>query len=181
MTKRERSLVGVLVVLGAISGLIYYFNTRDTSSASSVVSVDGNYTPISVENPHITIERLEGLQHVEYKGSHRNIFSETPPPHVPTPEEIKRAAANAPPVMPSQPPPPPPIIVNVKFYGYVDDLRTGTRRAFFTNGEDIFIVGVGDMLENRLRVSKIGNDTVELMEVSSSRRTTVPIEQDAHP
>ncbi len=153
MTKRERSLVGVLVVLAAISGLIYYFNTRDTSSASAAVSVDGNYTPISVENPHITTERLEGLQHVEYKGSHRNIFSETPPPHVPTPEEIRIREANAPPVV-QTPAPPPPIIVNAKFYGYIDDPHTGARRAFFTNGEDIFIVGVGDMLENRLRVTK---------------------------
>jgi hypothetical protein len=181
MTKRERSLVGILVVLSAVSGLIYYFNTRETSSAASSVSVDGNYTPMSVENPHILSERLESLQHVEYKGSHRNIFSETPPPHVPTSEEIKKAAASAPPVMPAPPPAPPPIIVNVKFYGYVDDPRTGARRAFFTNGEDIFIAGIGDMLENRLRVTRIGNDTVELMEVSSSRRTTIPIEQDAHP
>jgi hypothetical protein len=181
MTKRERSLVSILVVLAAISGLIYYFNTRDTSSASSAVSVDGNYTPIAIENPSLRLDLLEGLQHVEYKGSHRNIFSETPPPHVPTPDEVKRAAANAPPVMPSSPPPPPAIVVNVKFYGYVDDPRTGARRAFFTNGEDIFIAGVGDMLENRLRVTHIGNDTVELMEVSSSRRTTIPIEQDAHP
>lgn len=181
MTKRERSLVSVLVVLAIVSGIIWYFNTRDTSSAASVVSVDGNYAPMTVENPSLHLEQLEALQHVEYKGSHRNIFSETPPPHIPTPEEVKRAQANAPPVMPAPPPPPPPVQVDVKFYGYIDDSRTGARRAFFTNGEDIFIAGVGDMLENRLRVTKIGNDTVELMEVSSSRRTTIPIEQDAHP
>ncbi len=181
MTKRERSLVGILVVLSVISGLIYYFNTRETSSAASTVSVDGNYTPIAVENPHIITERLEGLQHVEYKGSHRNIFSETPPPRVPTPAEIALAKAHEPPPIVSGPPPIPALIVNEKFYGYVDDSRTGTRRAFFTNGEDIFICGIGDMLENRLRVTRIGNDTVELMEVSSSRRTTIPIEQDAHP
>jgi hypothetical protein len=181
MTKRERSLVGIFVVLAIISGLIWYFNTRDTSSAASVVSVDGNYVPMTVENPSLQIDKLEALRHVEYTGSHRNIFSETPPPHIPTPEEVKRAQANAPPVMPAPPPPPPPVQVDVKFYGYIDDPRTGARRAFFTNGEDIFIAGIGDMLENRLRVTKIGNDTVELMEVSSSRRTTIPIEQDAHP
>jgi hypothetical protein len=181
MTKRERSLIGILVVLSAISGLIYYFNTRETSSAASTFSVGGNYTPISVENPHIITERLEGLQHVEYKGSHRNIFSETPPPHVPTKVELDNARKNAPPPIVQPPPPPPALIVNEKFYGYVDDPKTGARRAFFTNGEDIFIAGIGDMLENRLRVTRIGNDTVELMEVSSSRRTTIPIEQDAHP
>jgi hypothetical protein len=181
MTKRESSLVGVLVVLAIVSGIIWYFNTRDTSSAASVVSVDGNYVPMTVENPSLHLEQLEALRHVEYTGSHRNIFSETPPPHIPTPEEVRKAQANAPPIMPAPPQLPPPVQVDVKFYGYIDDPRTGARRAFFTDGENIFIAGIGDMLENRLRVTKIGNDTVELMEVSSSRRTTIPIEQDAHP
>jgi hypothetical protein len=180
MSKRERILVGVLVVLSAISGIIYYFNTRGSSSGVAGVSVEGTYQPISVENPEIQEGLLEGLHHVQYTGSHRNIFSETPPPHVPTQKEIEEARKNAPPVI-VQPPPIPPIVVNVKFYGFVDDAHTGARRAFFTNGEDIFIAGVGDTLENRLRVTRIGNDTVELMEISSSRRTTLPIEQDAHP
>jgi hypothetical protein len=181
MTKRERSLVGLLVVLAVVSGLIYYFNTRDTSSAASVVSVDGNYVPMTVENPSLQVDKLEALRHVEYTGSHRNIFSETPPPHVETAAEKKHREETAPPPFVPGPAPPPPVQVDVKFYGYIDDARTGARRAFFTDGENIYIAGIGDMLENRLRVTKIGNDTVELMEVSSSRRTTIPIEQDAHP
>jgi hypothetical protein len=181
MTKRESSLVGVLVVLAVVSGLIYYFNNRDTSSASTAISVEGDYKPIAIENPSLRMDLLEGLQHVEYKGSHRNIFSGTPPPHVPTAQEIAyNKAHEGPPIVPG-PPPIPPVQVDLKFYGYIDDPRTGARRAFFTNGEDIFIAGVGDTLENRLRVTRIGNDTVELMEVSSSRRTTIPIEQDARP
>jgi hypothetical protein len=181
MTNRERNLVGLLVVLAAVSGLIYFLNNRGNSGASAAVSVEGNYQPIAVENPSLRMDLLEGLRHVQYTGSHRNIFSETPPPHVETPEERKHREANAPPVMPGPPPPPPPVQVDLKFYGYVDDSRTGARRAFFTNGEDIFIAGIGDTLENRLRVTRIGNDTVELMEISSSRRTTLPIEQDARP
>jgi hypothetical protein len=180
MTNRERSLVWVLVVLAAASGLIYYFNNRGTSSASSIVSVEGDYKPIAIENPRIIVAQLETLQHVQYTGSHRNIFSETPPPHVETPQERTERLKREPPVMPL-PPQPSPVQVNVKFYGYIDDPRTGARRAFFTNGEDIFIAGIGDTLENRLRVMRIGNDTVELMEVSSSRRTTIPMEQDARP
>jgi hypothetical protein len=180
MTNRERSLVWVLVVLAVASGLIYYFNNRGTSSASTVISAGGDYKPIAIENPSLRMDLLEGLQRVEYKGSHRNIFSEAPPPHVPTAQEIAYNKAHEPPPIVVQPVIPP-VQVNLKFYGYIDDTRTGARRAFFTNGEDIFIAGIGDTLENRLRVTRIGNDTVELMEVSSSRRTTIPIEQDAHP
>jgi len=180
MTKPERTRLTFLFVLLAAAGALAYFSSQGGSSTASTISVDGNYTPIAVENPEIKIYLLEGLRHVEYTGSHRNIFSETPPPHVETEKERQERIKNAPPVMPTIPTVLP-ITVDLKFYGYVDDPRTGARRAFFTNGEDIFIAGVGDMLENRLRVTRIGNDTVELMEVSSSRRTTVPIEQDARP
>src|SRR5579863_5850510 len=124
MTKRESSLVGVLVVLTIVSGLIYYFNNRGTSSASTVISVGGDYKPIAIENPSLRMDLLEGLQHVEYKGSHRNIFSGTPPPHVPTPQEIAYNKAHEPP--PSQVQPiVQPVQVNLKFYGYIDDPRTG--------------------------------------------------------
>ena len=183
MTKPEQTRLTVLFVLLAGAGALAYFSSHHGSSTLPVISIEGSYEPIAVENPSLRMDLLEGLRHVEYTGSHRNIFSETPPPRVPTPEELKKIAQQqrdiAPPT--NVPPPPPPVAVDLKFYGYVDDPRTGARRAFFTNGEDIFIAGVGDMLENRLRVTRIGNDTVELMEVSSSRRTTVAIEQDAHP
>jgi hypothetical protein len=178
MSKRERILLAVFAAVLAVSLSIYYLKGRSAGAADVANSAEGKYQPISVENPSLRLDLLEGLHKVEYSGQHRNIFSEIapPPPLTAAQQRVldqQKAAANGPPV----PAGPPPVIVDVKFYGYVEDVKTGNRRAFFTNGDDIFIAGVGDKIENRLRVTRIGNDTVELEEISTARHTTLPIEQ----
>jgi len=181
MTKPERTRLTVLLVILAVSGTYAYFELRGGSGAPAASASIGSYKAIDVENPSLRLDLLEGAHKVEYQGTHRNIFSEIAPPPEPTPAEVKAqqeaqriAAANRPPA------PPPPVQVNLKFYGYTDDPKTGNRRAFFTNGDDIFIVGIGDTLENRLRVVRIGNDSVDLEEMSTLRHAIVPIEPDAN-
>jgi hypothetical protein len=179
MTKPERTRLTVLLAILLVVGVISYFVTRDNSSGPALSSALGSYEPIAVENPSLRLDLLESLRKVEYTGRHRNIFSEIAPPPVLTPAEIQKRNEAMHPQVVSGPPPVPPVQVNLKFYGYVDDPRTGNRRAFFTNGDDIFIAGIGDTLENRLRVVRIGNDSVELEEISSQRHTTLAIEPDA--
>jgi hypothetical protein len=180
MTKPERSRLTILTLILIGAGVFAFYESRDNSSGPALSSALGSYSPIEVENPSLRLDLLEGLHKVEYTGRHRNIFSEIAPPPLPTTEDIKRRndAMNAPPVV-TAPPPPAPVQVDLKFYGYVDDPHTGNRRAFFTNGDDVFIAGVGDTLENRLRVVRIGNESVELEEISSQRHTTLTIEPDA--
>ncbi|MGB6547110.1 MAG: hypothetical protein WBE97_15960, partial [Candidatus Acidiferrales bacterium] len=100
-----------------------------------------------------------------------------PPPPKLTPAQVKaqqQALANQP------PPPPPPLSVPATFFGYVTDARTGHKQAFFTDGDDVFIAGEGELLLGRFRVLKIGNDTAEVEEVSSGRTTTLTM-QDIQP
>ncbi len=178
MTKSERTRLGILLAVLAAVGAYSYFSSRDSTAGSAVVNFDGVYSPIDVENPSLRFDLLENAHKAEYTGTHRNIFSATLPPQPPTPAQLKAMqAANNPPV-PSGPPPIPPVVVDLKFYGYVDDPHKNIRRAFFTNGDEIYIAGVGDTLENRLRVVRIGNDSVELEEISTLRRTTVNIVPD---
>lgn len=180
MTKPERTRLmlwlGILAVLIIIAYVVNSGGSKTITGSSAI----GPYEPIAVENPNLRLDLIAGSQKVEYSGRHRNIFMETaPPPLVPAvqkPQALTPAQIAA--QDPNYKPPPPPIVVNYKFYGYVDDTHGGTRRAFFTNGEEVVIAGVGDTLENRLRVVRIGNDSVELEEISSLRHTTVNIEPD---
>jgi hypothetical protein len=178
MTKPERTRLTFLLVILAGAGVFAYFETRGNSAGPAQSSALGGYTPIEVENPSLRLDLLEGLRKVEYTGRHRNIFSEIAPPPVLTPAEVAKRDAEMHSAVVAGPPPVAPVMVDLKFYGYVDDPKTGNRRAFFTNGDDVFIAGVGDTLENRLRVVHIGNDSVELEEISSQRHTTLTIEPD---
>lgn len=177
MTKPERNrLIFLLVVLVVVAGLAYLFRPETTQSAP-VLQFEGAYSPIAVENPSLRFDLLSNIHGAEYKGTHRNIFSLTLPPPPLTPQDIDKLKRAAAPPVPAGPPPVPDVVVDLKFFGYVDEPRKNLRRAFFVNptGDEIYIAGVGDTLENRLRVMRIGNDSVDLEEISTSRRTTVNI------
>jgi hypothetical protein len=63
------------------------------------------------------------------------------------------------------------------FFGHVTDARSGARRAFFSEGEEVYVLGVGEVLLSRFRLVQIGDTTAELEEMSSGRRTTLTLQQ----
>lgn len=176
----RRAQIVTLCSLLAVFGVVLYVEVFNTSSGNVPVPAPtealGRYVPLPVENPALRVDELERLRKIEYTGVHRNIFSPTvPPPPAPklTPAQIKAqqiALANQP------PPPPPPLDVPATFFGYVTDARTGLKQAFFTDGDDVFIAGEGELLLGRFRVLKIGNDTAEVEEISSGRRATLTMQ-----
>jgi hypothetical protein len=180
--KQKKQLV-VLVVLLLIAGGIWflYFD-----HGRPVVTADAggahNYQLLSVENPSLHIAGVEKARKTEYKSGGRNIFSIElpPPPPPPAPKYDKNHPAPAPP----PPPPPPPRTVPplpVKFYGYGTVPNSTSRRAFFTDGDDIYIVGEGELLLNRFRILRIGNANLEYEEVSSGLRGTANLEEQGAP
>jgi hypothetical protein len=183
MTRRQQLIV--LGVLMALLVLAIYIEFRPDSSNATFTApsqVVAEYVPLPVVNPSLRLDELDRIRKLEYAGVHRNIFSvivPPPPPHVPTPAEARAAAAYAA-AHPPPPPPPPPLSVPATFFGYVTDARTGHKQAFFTDGDDVFIAGEGELLLGRFRVLKIGNDTAEVEEVSSGRTTTLTM-QDVEP
>jgi hypothetical protein len=176
MTTRKRNEAAFLALLVVVIAAILLYENSGSPQQTADTSPDIQYQPISLENPSLRLDLLARLHTTEYTGRHRNIFSEAPPPP-PPPSASELAKAQRRPTGPQLPPPPPPLVVDVKFYGYVDDRASGKRRAFFTNGDDVFIAAQGDTLEGRYRVARIGNDSADLEEISSGRRTTLAMEQ----
>jgi hypothetical protein len=172
--RRKEVAAGALVVLAIFA--VYYFEFMPSAQSNvDTTRTEAKFTPITVDNPSLRLDKLKKIHSVEYAGRHRNIFSETPPPPPgPSPEEIARHRF----VGPMPPPPPPPVNVDLKFYGYASDRSTGAKKAFFTNGDDVYIASEGDTLESKFRLLHIGNDSVEMEELSSGRRATVMIEAE---
>jgi hypothetical protein len=117
---------------------------------------------------------LERLKKLQYEGSHRNIFSAVAAPPV---SAVPPVAVAPPQVGPVGPSGPAPLVVPATFYGFVTDARTGIRRAFFMEGENVYIMAVGEVLLGRFRLMQIGNSSVELEEISTGRRATLTMEE----
>jgi len=117
----------------------------------------------------LRIDRLEMEKSSAAPDARRNIF-----------EYGGRAqVAVAPPPVEDAPPPPPPRppAPPVRFYGFAEPSRGGGKRVFLTDGDEIYVVAEGDVIQRRYRLVRVGKDNVEVEEVSGARRWTVPLEQ----
>jgi hypothetical protein len=124
-------------------------------------------------DPSLRTDLLRISEETKYEGTGRNIFRV----FVDIPKPIVQVAAQEPtqqPQGPALPPPPPPI--ELKFYGYATPTG-GTRRIFLAQGEDVFIAREGDIVDRRYKVVRISPTSVEILDVLSNNRQSIPLTQ----
>jgi hypothetical protein len=177
MTRRNQIAAGLLVVILSFLAYQIYSYTRP-AGAVAVVTAAGRqgFVPLAVENPALRMDLLEQLKTFQYEGPRRNIFSAAQSPAVaPPPQTVAPPVA----VGPVQLPGPAPLVIPATFFGHVTDKRSGASRAFFSQGDEVYVLGLGEVLLSRFRLVQIGDTTAELEELNSGRRTTVTMEQPA--
>ena len=173
MKSRRNQMVLLLVLAGVLAYVLYRNFAPPVPVATAAAAANDSFAPLNVDNPALRTDLLDHVKKEEYQGSGRNIFnaSAPPPPAPPAPKPAAQVAQ-----IPAAPPPA--LTVPATFFGYVTDARTGARRAFFAEGDDVYVVGVGDVLLGRFRLLQIGNTTAELEETSSGRRTTLTLMEE---
>jgi hypothetical protein len=177
---KQKKQLAVLVVLLLIAGLIwfFYFGHDKPITTADAASAAQNFQLLSVDNPQLHTDKEKRARATEYKSTGRNIFSAIPPPpppHVPGPNDPKPPIVPPVKIIPTVTPLP------VKFFGY-GTVPNGTARvAFFSDGEDVYVVKEGELLMNRFRILKIGSANLEYEEVSSGLRGTAILEEQGAP
>ena len=152
---------------------------------------DDQIDPNTVD-PRIRLDLLAKLQSVPPADGGRNLFQVgPPPPPKPAGPEPKIVVQTKPLPGPPDvfhhddevakgPPPPPPLPpITFKYYGLTTVRRDGKRTAFFMNGEEILIRGVGDMVSGSYRLVSIGLTSATVEDTQSKRQQTVPLAEEA--
>jgi len=168
----------LLILLVVVAAIVVYFDTKGPSlrNTSSLIEKQ-TYTPLPVENPELQRWKQETSRRTEYKSSGRDLFSVSLPP----PPQPKIDPPRDPgPVVPAEPPPPT-LPANMKFFGYGTIPNGTAKRAFLSDGEEVFIVGEGDTLLGRFRIIRIGNARLEFEEIASGRRNSATLDETAAP
>ena len=142
--------------------------------------------PMTVD-PTLRLELLARLQTVEAERPRRSLFdfSAPPPPPLKTPEpkvvpkpveETNDSQGESRPVeieaSPVKPPPPP---IPLKFYGFISPAERADRRAFFLDGEEIFVAGEGELIRKRYKVVRIGINSAVVEDTEHNHRQTLPL------
>jgi hypothetical protein len=73
------------------------------------------------------------------------------------------------------PPPPPPI--ELKFYGFATPAGGAKRIFLVAHNEDVFIAKEGDIVDRRYKVMKISANSVDILDVLSNNRQSIPLTQ----
>ena len=178
---KQKHQVIVLAVLVVVAGLIWTLEWRQKTPSMQTAAFIEDYKVLAVENPQIRWEELSRAQKTEYKSNGRDPFSTKAPP---TAAEVAAANVPLPPPVIATPPPKPTtasLPANLKYFGY-GTIPNGTpRRAFITDGDDVYIVSEGDTLLGRYRIVKVGNTNLEFQEISSGLPGTTPLDEQAAP
>jgi hypothetical protein len=172
-----KNQIAVLVALLLVTAVVWYLNRSKPAVVAGNANASQNYQLLAVENPQLHREKMETAQKAEYHSSGRNPFSEVaPPPAVKAATTVNNHGSYG----PVQPPPlpPPTLPPNLKFFGYGTVPNGTSRRAFLSDGEEVYILAEGDTLLGRFRIVKVNNGNLEFEEISSGRRNTVALTQD---
>jgi hypothetical protein len=177
--KQLALLAGLLLVAGLVWYLVY-FRTGKSSEGPNVASVR-SYHLLGIDNPELHWPELNAARKAEYKSNGRNPFSpEAPPPPVLIAKNEKpRHTDYGPPQKPEVLPAPLPTLpATLKFFGYGTVPNGSARRAFFSDGDDVFIVAEGETLLGRYRIIKVNNTNLEFEEIATGRHNTAPLVED---
>jgi len=125
-------------------------------------------------DPTLHPEWMAKAENTVYSGTSRNIFSKDSLPPVQESAAIEKPIASARTglVATSGPPPPPPI--DLKFYGFAKQ-QNGRKLVFLMNGEDIFIAGVGDIVNGRYKVIQVNTNSVVIEDLAYNNQQTLPL------
>lgn len=139
-------------------------------------------------DPTLRLTLLAKLQNVSMEGGGRSLFdfAGAPAPKVDIPKvkpilpgETAVAAFVGPkfPKPAPEPPKPPPAPIPLKFYGF-NTLKAGIKRAFFLEGDDIYVAGEGDLIKNRYKVVRIGINSAVVEDTTDKHQQTLPLEAE---
>ena len=123
-------------------------------------------------DPTLRMDLLERTASINYQGSARNIFQFfTPPPPKPVANPIVAAPSQPPP----PPPPPPPPAIALKFYGMASRQGSSEKKAFLTDGDEIFIGQEGDVVGKHYKIVRIGVNSLEWEDTTSHQHGQLPL------
>lgn len=177
-TRRQRLLLGVLIVAGGAAFLMWMFGGPSTGTSSAASSPAGRGATGARGDAPVTDVKLDLLQreHGPLRGPDRNPFRferrEVAGAPARTGRPVRQVALPPQPEGPLPPPPPPPI--PLRFIGFLQPRDGAARVAVLSDGRGNVVDGKeGDVIEGRYRLLRIGNDSADLIYLDGRGRQTI--------
>jgi hypothetical protein len=182
-----------VIVLAALILAVIIINVRQWGPAGGAIPIAQdkmarhNKRVVDPE-PILLFNQLQSNR-INFEQEKRNIFAFTQP-DAPTPSEEETGVAEStpPPAVcgnnicepgedptncptDCQPPPPPPPVINLRYIGYLSEPQGAV--AFLTDGKEVYMARINDVVANQYRVLNITEDQIELGLLSNNQSSTI--------
>ena len=139
-------------------------------------------------DPTLRLDLLDRVQNVKIEGVNRSLFDVLAAPPVEM-AKIQEPGKIIPKWEPFGPPPPPkPQVVAkapeppappipLKFYGFINPVKSATdKRAFFLDGDDIIVANEGQLVKSRYKIVRIGVNSADVEDTQfKNNKQTLPL------
>lgn len=145
----------------------------------------------STIDPTLHLDLLARLKSVKEEGGTRSIFDfgqaapaavlaiKEPPKIIPEKRYFTGPLQPAAEVAKAKAPKPPPPAIPLKFYGYINQTKAGVKRAFFLDGDDIFVASEGQLVKNRYKIIRIGVNSAVVEDTQfENHQQTLPLVEE---
>ena len=159
-------LLGVLAIFYVARWVLGSNGTSPSSRPSTAQTGKGQ--SINSLDPTLRTDLLKDEEDTKYESKGRNIFLlQVDMPKIVTPP------------IPTPAPPPQPLVVTpapfpLKVFGYAN--RPGeAKRVFLSRDQDIWVAKEGDVVDRRYKIVRINQNSVEVEDVLSNNRQSIPM------
>ena len=163
---------GFAIALGIIALFLLFrwYNGSQSPAGNGPARTTRQTSRVNPLDPALRTDLLKDTEQTKYESKGRNIFVT----QVEIPKPIENPVQKPEPILNPGPPPPPPI--NIKFFGFAN--KPGEpKKIFLSQGEDIFVAREGEIVNRRYRVLKINTNSVDIEDVLSNNRQSIPLTQ----
>ena len=125
-------------------------------------------------DPTLRLDLLEKVREGKYGGGARNIFQfYTPPPPKPVANPLLPSSS----IKPSSPSSsaPPPVTIPLKFYGVASRPGSPEKKAFLTEGDDIYVGQEGEVIDKNYKITRIGVNSIEIEDIQTKQKQQIPL------
>jgi hypothetical protein len=186
MGANNKKRVMVLSVLGLAAANLLYIDLSSScaprSPAYSPRNTQALATPVDAlerrGGSKLRIDLLATLQAVEVTGHRRDLFQFA----AVEVKEVVRQTMRELQIVPNtttQPSPTPdmqqPTPIPFRFYGYTSMLKQWRKRAFFLEGDAIYIAAEGDIINGRYKVISVGLNSAVVEDTSTRSQQALPL------
>lgn len=179
---KKELITMVVLLLIAVPAIIYAFRSINGSQPAAAAAPRPAAAPATQKKTGVqsfqqasldTTLRTDVLAEaskIRYDGSKRNIFRMEEPPPPPPPKPVAPVVTGP----PAPPPPPPPPPIPLKYFGFSN--KPGEpKKAFLSEGDDIFVAKEGDVVDRRFKVLQISNTSVLIEDVLNNNKQPIPL------